>query len=581
MSDFFGALFARSRAWFEQAHRAGWLDDADCARLAAVEHGTPADLFVDQQSRPLVVAIFGGTGVGKSSLLNRLAGQLLARTGVERPTSREVTVYVHESVQLAELPPGLPLDAVRIKRHASVAQREVLWIDAPDIDSTEEANRRCALAWLPHVDLMCYVVSPERYRDDVGWRVLRARGQKHGWLFVLNRWDEGDPRQLEDFAGMLRSAGFTDPLLLPTCCVPGRALASPDQFERIQAALSELLAAHGVRELTRLGHRARLRELRTALQTAEQHLGSAEVWPQVQRASQEHWQAAMMTIRDGAEWSLRAAAGRFASDGGILGQAKPGLLALRKAVVSSAPTTPATREKPEYGSGPADGRQLDDLVAQIWDDWTQSKLDACLDALELAARRAVLAPAPLRQRIDGPGRAAAARVAQHLRDHVRAALARPGGVATRVLRRITGFLMAFLPLVALLWVAWAVLRGYYAAAGGQAPFLGSPFAIHSALLVLLAWAVPFTLDRLLRPSLERAVLNALRSGLQVGLEDVGRELETALAEAAAEASTQRSQVTELLREVTGWLVKPIDARAAAIGRVLAARDSERATTAAT
>ena len=211
-------VLRRARAWFARAHSAGWLDEDDLARLAAVEQDAPEDLFVAGQARPLVVACFGGTGVGKSSLLNRLAGETIARTGVERPTSFEATVYVHESIALADLPAHLPMEAERIKRHRSAAHRNVLWIDAPDIDSTAEANRRAALAWLPHVDLVCYVVSPERYRDDVGWRVLRQRGHQHGWIFVLNRWDEGDPRQAEDFARMLREAGFDAPLLLRTCC---------------------------------------------------------------------------------------------------------------------------------------------------------------------------------------------------------------------------------------------------------------------------------------------------------------------------------------------------------------------------
>jgi GTP-binding protein EngB required for normal cell division len=81
----FTALLQRARQWATQASAAGFLDEADLARFAAVEAGPPADLFCDQQARPLVVAFFGGTGVGKSSLLNRLAGAAIARTGVERP----------------------------------------------------------------------------------------------------------------------------------------------------------------------------------------------------------------------------------------------------------------------------------------------------------------------------------------------------------------------------------------------------------------------------------------------------------------------------------------------------------------
>lgn len=87
--------------------------------------------------------------MGKSTLPNRLAGQPIARTGVERPTSREVSVYLHGSVQLRQLPKDFPLDEVRIAHHHDDARRQVLWLDMPDIDSVEQHNRELVLSWLP------------------------------------------------------------------------------------------------------------------------------------------------------------------------------------------------------------------------------------------------------------------------------------------------------------------------------------------------------------------------------------------------------------------------------------------------
>jgi len=533
MKDAFQALLARARDWFAQAQAAGWLDETDLARLAVVEQGTPGDLFVDEQARPLVVAFFGGTGVGKSSLLNRLAGEEIARTGVERPTSREATLYVHESARLADLPKDLPVELVRIQRHRSGAHRSVLWIDAPDIDSTEEANRRSALAWLPHVDLVCYVVSPERYRDDVGWRVLQQRRCKHGWLFVLNRWDEGEERQREDFARLLREAGFENPVLLVTCCLPaaaGRTLLTPDQFDQIQAVLAGLVDAHAVQELTRLGYRARLAELRTAVQAAEPRLGDEQTWAGLIGTSRQRWRTTLETICAGAEWPMRTLAARCAN---------------------------------------ANDGNRDELLGGLWDEWAQSKLMAYLDGTELALRRAGVSAGPGRRRLDEVAAGAAARVAQELRDCVRAGLAHPGTPLVRIARRVTGFLMAFLPLMALLWVAWAVVVGYYRAAQGTAPFRGADMAIHSVLVVLIAWAVPFTIDRLLRPSVEKTVLRALRTGLRAGLDDLGQELEHALAGSAAQAAEQRQACRRLLGNLAGMLARSPDLKSPVLARLVA------------
>ena len=558
MSDLYTDLHQRTRAWFERTGAAGWLDASDQARLSAVEQGTPADLFVDAQQRPLVVAFFGGTGVGKSSLLNRVAGAPIARTGIERPTSREVTVFVHQDVELADLPRDLPTEHVRIQRHTSAAHRDVLWLDAPDIDSTEAENRRCALSWLPHVDLVCYVVSPERYRDDVGWRVLGERGEKHGWMFVLNRWDEGNVSQRDDFAQMLREAGLEDPLLLVTCCTPGRPLPSPDQFEQLQRVLAELHHAHGVRELARLGHRARLQALREALRHALGRLGDEDRWRQLAGTVRNEWQAAMHTIREGAEWSMRATAGRFAAQGDNVWRT------LREQMLGAARQD--KQAAPEAGAE-ADGA-LDDFAGHLWDEWMQSKLTACLDATEIRARRLGQTGVPLRAKLEEVEASAAARATELLRDHMRSALARPGHALARVARRGTGFLMVVLPGIALLWVAYAVVRAYPAAMSGQTPFLGSDFAIHSALLVVLAWAVPFTADRLLRPSMERVVLGALRVGLRAALEEIGEDLDRVMSEAVATAEGYRSDGAALLSEVSSLLVKPVDSTGPTLSRVI-------------
>ena len=484
-------------------------------------------------------------------------------------------MYVHESVALADLPPELPIEPVRIQRHSSNQHRNVLWIDAPDIDSTAETNRRAALTWLPHVDLVCYVVSPERYRDDAGWRVLQQRGHKHGWIFVLNRWDEGDPQQAEDFARMLAEAGFDSPVLLRTCCLRVRRLPSADEFDQIQAALATLIQAQGVRELTRLGHQARLTELSGALTKARGRLGDDALWEELEAVSRARWDATAGTILAGAEWSMRVAAGRFAtSTGGLLGHVRRGL-----AVVTRGGSSESTGETVRGAGGVrADGTDSDSrrsgvpedmaFAGEIWDDWAQSKVTAWLDLVELAARRGGVSSGPLRQRLESETTSTGAVVSRAERDAVRMALAKPGTALGRILRRVTGFLVAFLPAMALVRVAWAVVQGYEAASSAGKPYLGTDFMIHSVLLVLLAWALPFTADRLLRPSLEQMVLRAFRGGLQTGLDEIWRQLADALRRTAAEARAFRGQADELIAESRTVPELRSDAEGAALSRMV-------------
>ena len=146
------SLFEESEQLSASLSAAGWLPSAD--RL--IDTKSPVDLFTGAE-RPLVVGLFGGTGVGKSSLLNRLASAEIARTGVVRPTSMEITAYLHESVALNALPDHFDPASFSDNRHSNDALADVMWVDMPDFDSDETANKDQVLQWLPHIDLLIYV----------------------------------------------------------------------------------------------------------------------------------------------------------------------------------------------------------------------------------------------------------------------------------------------------------------------------------------------------------------------------------------------------------------------------------------
>ncbi len=513
-------LQAEVAAWFARAQDLGWLDAGDLQVLQQLERGTPADLFAGTGSRPLVVALFGGTGVGKSSLLNRLAGEAIARVGVERPTSHELTVYVHAAVELSALPERFPLDKVRVARHGNDAQRDVMWVDMPDIDSTEARNRELTLDWLPYVDLLVYVVSPERYLDDLGWRLLRERGHRHGWMFVMNHWDEGAPEQLRDLRAILGEAGFSDPLVVPTCCAP--ASCQDDGFVRLASEIQAVQDRHGRVELERVGIRAHLQDLSAALAGGMARLGDEQMWQNGCAGFRKQWAATAVALQDGLVWPSQEIAAQYASrDADLI----PRLLATGRRL-----SRPAGRTEVAVPP-PTDARQA---AGMLWDAWAHGKLTEVVDTVEIALRQRAVASKPLLSRlqqvVDRDGQIIESRLERCLREF----LARPGTALQRALRRVTGAAVAVMPLAALLWVAYEVVGGYLQGSRGAGPFLGVNFAINSALLVAVAWLLPYLLHRRLKPSVELTVLRALRAGLQQGLAELHEALEKAFEETGAE-----------------------------------------------
>lgn len=110
----------------------------------------------------LVVAFAGGTGSGKSSLFNALAGDELADVGGVRPTTSEPQAALPESAQGSL---GGYLDHLGVEKRDVYDGDAICLIDLPDTDSVETQHRHRVDALLPLVDVIVWVTDPEKYRD--------------------------------------------------------------------------------------------------------------------------------------------------------------------------------------------------------------------------------------------------------------------------------------------------------------------------------------------------------------------------------------------------------------------------------
>ncbi|MGR8978518.1 MAG: GTPase [Gammaproteobacteria bacterium] len=507
----YSELIEQTERWIEQAGIAGWIKSDASDKLARLNHASPRALFEERQSRPLIVAFMGGTGVGKSSLLNRLAGAPIARTGIERPTSREVTLFHHRSVPIRHLPENLPIASVKLAQHDDDAKKNIIWIDMPDFDSIEKSNKQLVLQWLPHIDVLIYVVSPERYRDDKAWRLLLAEGAKHAWLFALNQWDRGGFEQYEDFKRQLNKAGFDQPLIYRTICGEER---QPDEFQALAATLTGLANDHVVGQLEQIGLQARKDELRQYLEQLRKSLGDASLFEQAPAVWHEQWQRTAQMLQQGFSWPLQQLANYYADHAGDL------------------------------TANPTSGRYPPTRVEPVWDDWAQSRLDDALDEFIGYADHLGVPVKPVENGL-AELRAKAAKIIQTQTElGARTALANPGNKLQRIF--LTGVRIAeiILPVSAIGWVAYQVFIGYYHSNQVNADYLGINFAIHSTLLIAISWLFPWILAKKLKPSLRVSALRGLNSGLLTGLGMIDAEVAIAL-------DRLRSQHARQLRQLSG------------------------------
>ncbi len=120
---------------------------------------------------PLVVATFGGTGVGKSSLVNALVGQEVTSSGRQRPTTTRPIVLAHPQTDLSayDLPLEQGDDELQVVRVDTPLLRDIVIIDCPDPDTSEVETASSNLArlhrLLPYCDVLLYVGTQQKYRS--------------------------------------------------------------------------------------------------------------------------------------------------------------------------------------------------------------------------------------------------------------------------------------------------------------------------------------------------------------------------------------------------------------------------------
>jgi GTP-binding protein EngB required for normal cell division len=191
---------------------------ARCRRLLDVKLRFEAQRA--EGASPIVV-IAGGTNVGKSTVFNWLATELVSRSAPLARFTKWPAVYVHES-EKAPLADGVflpgykklslerpeqlsePGDGLRVfvRGHQREEAKGVVLVDSPDIDSTHDQNRAVAQDLLDLADAVVFVATPEKYNDDICVQYLREAARiGRRVVCVLNK--STAEEVVKDFEGIL------------------------------------------------------------------------------------------------------------------------------------------------------------------------------------------------------------------------------------------------------------------------------------------------------------------------------------------------------------------------------------------
>jgi GTP-binding protein EngB required for normal cell division len=189
-----------------------------------------------------VVALAGGTGSGKSSLFNRLAGADFSTVGVTRPVTSEAHACVWGVSGSGPLLEWLGVPRrYRYARSSALDSGEqsmngLVLLDMPDHDSvmghaTDLVDRLVGLS-----DLMIWVLDPQKYADAAVHRrfLVPLAGHSEVIAVVLNQADLLTAAQVED------------------CVLDLRRLLDSESLHDVQVVVTSAATGAGIEELRKL-----------------------------------------------------------------------------------------------------------------------------------------------------------------------------------------------------------------------------------------------------------------------------------------------------------------------------------------
>ncbi len=235
---------------------------------------------------PLIAVVGGSTGAGKSTLVNALVGQPVSVTGAVRPTTRQPLLLHHPDdgawfddarvlptlsrVRIAGDDGGTPgpsagppaalhqapgADTLLLRPMPTLPPGLAL-LDAPDVDSIADENRRLAGQLLAAADLWLFVTTANRYADAVPWKLLAEAGRRDVLVaVVLDRVPAGVEEEIRSDLMTLLSAenlGHAPIFVVPELPLGTARMLPADAVEPISRWLQALAAdAEGRRDIAR------------------------------------------------------------------------------------------------------------------------------------------------------------------------------------------------------------------------------------------------------------------------------------------------------------------------------------------
>ncbi|HEX6255049.1 MAG TPA: GTPase [Euzebyales bacterium] len=210
------------------------VDRATAVRVNAGERLARGDAAI-------VVALAGGTGSGKSTLFNALAGEDVAEVGVRRPTTTDPFGLVVGDIEGADS----LLDWLDVRKRFTPENKigldsGLIVLDLPDHDSIRIDHKATVDKLIRRVDVLLWVLDPQKYAQGILHRGYLKDLRQHAevQLVALNKVDQLVAAERDacvtDLRRILAGEGLGKVEIFPISATEGTGMG------KLRGALSEM-----------------------------------------------------------------------------------------------------------------------------------------------------------------------------------------------------------------------------------------------------------------------------------------------------------------------------------------------------
>ena len=234
-----------------------------------------APVPVEEDGELYYVGLIGGKDVGKTSLVNAIAGTKIAEPTGHGEGTRSVTAYSHES---AAAHVRKRLGQIEVVTHTSDYLRRQVLLDLPDVDSKYADHVALTRQMLRHMLFPVWVQSVEKYADQRPQMLLKQVADGNdpaNFVFVLNKVDQLIDREGLQAAGELAEDYSTRlAKLLKLVVAPEVMLVSakrPEDYDlpMLRRVLGVQRSSKQVAQSRQLAARRRMRSVSEWIQTQD------------------------------------------------------------------------------------------------------------------------------------------------------------------------------------------------------------------------------------------------------------------------------------------------------------------------